>query len=191
MDVIGFPNYLIYPDGRVWSKTRFTKFDGNVCEKYGYRKGHLRKQEGRWMKYGRDKDGYLTVGLREGGKTFTKKIHRLIAIHYIPNPENKPTVDHINRIKTDNRIENLRWATTKEQNNNMDRSNAFLKKGHNNEMRIYKTNTGHRNVSVHREGFQYTKKSKGKVIAYYFSKDKKMCLCYKFITQLKIRAGLL
>ena len=169
MEIIGFPNYLIYPDGRVWS----------------------RYKGGRWMKYGRDKDGYLQIGLYGGEKPVIRKIHRLIAIHYIPNPENKPTVDHINRIKTDNRIENLRWATTTEQNNNMDRSNAFLKKGHNNEMRIYKTNTGHRNLSVHRDGFQYTKKSKRKVIAYYFSKNKIDCLCYKFITVLKIRAGLL
>ena len=63
-------------------------------------------------------DGYLRVHLYTNNKKTNHKIHRLIAIHFIPNPENKPCIDHINRIRTDNRIENLRWATYCENNQN-------------------------------------------------------------------------
>lgn len=56
-------------------------------------------------------DGYKRVVIK--GIEFTQ--HRVIALAFIPNVENKPTVDHINGIKTDNRVCNLRWATRKEQ----------------------------------------------------------------------------
>lgn len=64
------------------------------------------------------KDGYLVVCLHKNGKQKEGKIHRLVATAFIPNQDDKPTVDHINGNKTDNRVENLRWATQMENNNN-------------------------------------------------------------------------
>lgn len=58
--------------------------------------------------------GYRTIAFRT--KAF--QVHRLVAETYIPNPENKPTVDHINRVRDDNRAANLRWATQAEQTEN-------------------------------------------------------------------------
>lgn len=65
-----------------------------------------------------DKKGYLTVGLSKNNQRKAFKVHRLVALHFIPNIENKPEIDHINTIKTDNRVENLRWVTPKENSNN-------------------------------------------------------------------------
>lgn len=61
-----------------------------------------------------DKSGYLVVGLNSNSYQKYMKLHRIIAINFIPNPENKPQVNHKNGIKTDNRIENLEWMTASE-----------------------------------------------------------------------------
>ncbi len=62
----------------------------------------------------KDNNGYL--GVKINGKRY--RIHRLLAIYFIENPQNKPFIDHINTIRDDNRIENLRWCDRIENANN-------------------------------------------------------------------------
>lgn len=62
--------------------------------------------------------GYLMVDLCKNSQRTHYLVHRLAANAFIPNPNNLPCIDHINTIKTDNRVENLRWCTRKENMNN-------------------------------------------------------------------------
>ena len=64
-------------------------------------------------------DGYEFFSSHlKGKKQFQKSVHRIVAEAFIPNPENKPNIDHINGNKGDNRVENLRWVTQQENMNN-------------------------------------------------------------------------
>ena len=71
--------------------------------------------------------GYMTVNLHKDGKLFTSYVHRLVLETFLPNLLNKQTVNHKNGIKTDNRLENLEWATYGE--NNKHAYSIGLKKG--------------------------------------------------------------
>ena len=73
---------------------------------------------GRILKAGLDSHGYLTVNLCEDGVVKNHKIHRLVACAFINNPDNKECVDHQDNDKTNNHISNLRFATSKENNQN-------------------------------------------------------------------------
>ena len=66
------------------------------------------------MKMTLSRHGYYMITLRYQGKNVNRSVHRLVALTWIPNPNNLPEIDHINSIPSDNRIENLRWCTKAE-----------------------------------------------------------------------------
>lgn len=100
--IIGqFPNYKIDVNGNVYSRYKYKT--GIVCDKWRKLKPVLDKGT-----------GYYLVTLVHDGYRKNQFIHRLIASAFIPNPENKPQVNHIDGDKTNNDIKNLEWVTAKE-----------------------------------------------------------------------------
>lgn len=106
VDIIGYENhYQIRPDGKIRGLTRTIK-----------EKVRDRTQ----THYGEEivpfitNVGYPAVNLSKDSEKKQKHIHRLLAIHFIPNPDNKPHINHKNGIKTDYRLENLEWCTRSE-----------------------------------------------------------------------------
>lgn len=83
-------DYYIYSDGRVYS---------NLTNKF--------LQPG-------NENGYLSVTLFKNGQSYQIYVHRLVCTMFIPNPENKPQVNHIDGIKTNNDVSNLEWVTCSE-----------------------------------------------------------------------------
>ena len=93
-EAYGFNNYLCNEKGEIYSL-----LSAKIMKTHG------------------DKDGYQQLRMTvEKGRAVTVKAHRLIAQTFLPNPENKPFVNHKNGNKEDNAISNLEWCTAKENN---------------------------------------------------------------------------
>ena len=78
----------------------------------------------------KDKYGYFLIQLWSNNKSLTTGLHRIIAQAFIPNPQNKPQINHKNGIRDDNRIENLEWCTVSENHKHSFRE--LGRKGHSN-----------------------------------------------------------
>lgn len=78
--------------------------------------GRIRGPRGTLNKPFIARDGYLVATLYNDRKKIRTGAHRLVALAFIPNPENKPQINHKNGIRTDNRPENLEWVTCSENN---------------------------------------------------------------------------
>ncbi len=115
-----YPKYHIFRNGAVLSE--------------GFDKFH----PPRFLKHNVNTNGYMYVNLYYAHKKARPvSIHRLLATHFIDNPENKSCVDHIDRNRKNNKLTNLRWATPSENNSNVDWDNRKINKNN---------TTGHKNI---------------------------------------------
>lgn len=101
-----FDGYFISDEGKVYCNLgRGNRRNGNTTSMYE-------------LKPRKTKNGYCRVYMRQisTGKRVDRYIHRLVATYFIPNPDNKRYVNHINCMRDDNRVSNLEWCTAKENN---------------------------------------------------------------------------
>lgn len=122
---------IIHDDGRIYRPDRVV---ARTSELFGRPKSEgLVTIRGGFYKYFEDEDGYLRAYINTRYKRTSYFVHRLVALAFIPNPENKPQVNHKDGNKQNNCVSNLEWATCKENINHswslgLNKTNAWVSK---------------------------------------------------------------
>ena len=102
----GFSNYLINKEGKVWSK-----------------------KSDKLLSPSPNTSGYLKVNFWVDGKNISREIHRLLGLQYIDNPDNLECIDHIDRNRQNNSLDNLRWISKMGNSNNLTKDRGCICQG--------------------------------------------------------------
>ena len=101
-EIVGFEDYYIDEKGRIFNKK-------------------MQELKGKWI----DNTGYYQIVLTKDKKRKYVRIHRLVALTFLPNPNNLPQVNHIDGNKLNNNVENLEWVTNSENTSHGYQSNLY------------------------------------------------------------------
>ena len=131
------------------------------CDRYANNHSKIQYRPERLLKDYKSKTGYKYVSLSKDGKITTYTIHRLVANAFIPNPENKPEIDHIDTVPSNNYVWNLRWVTNHENKMNplTREHNSESKKGHPGYLKAHSEETKQR-LSAIRKGIKFSEEHK-------------------------------
>lgn len=115
MEICLAPDYIIYDNGIIYSTNRIIDTTTN----------HKRFLEGKLKLTKIEKNGYERVGLYINKKIKFFYVHRLVAMAYIPNPNNLPIVNHIDRNRKNNNVSNLEWCDSMYNNQSINTCKNF------------------------------------------------------------------
>ena len=107
LELFGDLKIKVSDDGKIYT----------LDHSYLRKNGRLDNRKGKQLRPSIDKYGYERVVLTKDGIRKTYSVHKLVALAFIPNPENKTTINHIDGNKRNNNVSNLEWATEKENQN--------------------------------------------------------------------------
>lgn len=113
------------PDWDLYEVSNFGRLRGKDRIIRDGKGAYLRRA--RLLKLQTDKHGYHTFSLKQDGKRKEMKIHRAVAMAFIPNPENKPCVNHIDNNPSNNHVDNLEWCTMQENTDWMIKQGRFAR----------------------------------------------------------------